>query len=382
MTELLGYYPVSVPVEYRLTLTALSLEKDLQLRALQEDEREISFRVRFWEKGEILAALDGQGIPYAVGEMDGLAGSALKYLQKPVLVVGSLLALCLCLLLSNLVWEVRIVSGNEIDEDTVLSYLSACGLSEGVWRHGVDVDEVCAAYLLMDPDTAFLTVHMRGTVAEVELIPKNTPDPSVDETYPAHMVASTGAVIQEVRVYRGKALVKVGETVAPGDLLVTGIVTTRGGTRLLHAEAEVLGRVSTALTVTVPLTGEQTVIVDTAFAGCTLTVFGYPLTVGKGAGDLSDRARLYLWDEVRLPLTLTVWREATYGTVPYTRTEEEATRLALAELNRQLGVLLSDGALVSREMAGQFRDGAYILTCYVVYDTNIAKSLAFSVDNQ
>ena len=64
------------------------------------------------------------------------------------------------------------------------------------------------------------------------------------------------------------------------------------------------------------------------------------------------------------------------------RCEEEAKNIAEAELRRRLAVLLEEGALDSCETTFSSEEGVLILRARVIYETNIAKALAFDAQTQ
>jgi similar to stage IV sporulation protein len=327
--------------------------------------------------------MEACGIPYVRGKTGGVWGGVKGFLHHPGLVAACVLSLVLYLWLGGMVWEVQVISPIDIDEDRVLAALAECGLGEGTRLSSIDPDRLVNAYLLLDSDTAFASIHLKGVVAQVELIPKSSGEEPENTASPCNLVASRDALITEVTVYSGTRAVRVGETVAKGDLLVSGVITDAGGTRILAAKADIRGQVEEDLTVEIPLTLQCEQVVERRLCGVTLTVCGRTLSFGKsGGGLLSERKQVYLFDRVRLPVSYEVWREVKTETVPLAYTEEEAERIASAEARQRVTNAVGDGTLLDYTLSGGIENGTYVVRAHIVYESNIAKSLAFEAENQ
>ena len=383
MRELFAYHTYSVPHSYRCEVMNLFLAYGFQSVHERERGEQFSFRLPLGDAEGAEAAFHAAGIPVSRSELCGLLGALRRLLRHPGLLTGLVLSLGIYVFLTGMVWEVRIFSTTDIDEDVILAELSEVGLHEGAWIRGLDPDRVVSAFLSRDDRIAFASVHFFGTVAEVELIPKDEgaiPTPAAE---PCNIVAARDAVITDLTVFAGKPEVRVGQTVAAGDLLVSGVITDVGGTRLMPAAASVIGRVEETLTFEVPLCRETVRVVSSRPTSLTLTVFGHTVVIGDPEEASYQRgSRLYLADAIRLPVYCTVGMTSRTEAGERYLTEEEASRIAEEEFERKLNTLLLDGALLSCEKTGESAEGVYRLRVKIVYETNIAKSLAFQAGSQ
>jgi hypothetical protein len=83
-----------------------------------------------------------------------------------------------------------------------------------------------------------------------------------------------------------------------------------------------------------------------------------------------------------LPIRIERVYQVTYTAEELTYSEREVAEMALLRLRHTLLSTVGDGTLLEKELTGVYTETGYLLTCRIVYLTNIAKSLAFSVDNQ
>ena len=381
MLDRIGYYLYELGMEERLAVVQLSHRYGTSIYGEREREGILSFRVPALQNAYFESGLKERGIAYQRSDLKGLVGSLYAFVRKPSLVIGCILALALYLLLTSLVWEVRVVASGQVDEDDVLSYLEEAGLYEGAWRKRLDADAIAASYLLLDQSSAFVSIHLDGLIAYVELIPKDVAEPPDIAKQPAHIVASRDAIIEDVQVFEGVATVRVGEVVKAGQLLVSGAITTKGGTRLVAADAEVWGQVEDSVTITIPFEREVLVASKQSRIGFSLTIFGRTFTWGTEAGDYIARERMYLFGFLRMPVVFSSVYRVEQEARQTHMAPEDAASLALVYMRRAVLDQVGDGTLLKKELTGVFTKDGYILTCTIVYQTNIAKSLAFSVDN-
>ncbi|HEX6972257.1 MAG TPA: sporulation protein YqfD, partial [Limnochordia bacterium] len=162
-------------------------------------------------------------------------------------------ALCVCLLyaLSSFVWFVDIEGAASLDRQALLEAAQGAGLRPGVPRRAVDVDRVQRALLLEFDRLAWAAVRLRGSRAVVEVAEKVLP--SVEADQPGHVVAARDGVITQIVPFAGVPLVRAGETVGRGQVLISGEIVepvpgadgapAAGETRQVHADGLVEARV-------------------------------------------------------------------------------------------------------------------------------------------
>ena len=90
-------------------------------------------------------------------------------------------------------------------------------------------------------DLSYLTINIRGTEALVTVTEKDPEKQKEDLPEPCDLYADKAGIIAALRVRTGEAAAALGDTVIPGDLLVSGRMTsTQGEVRLMAADADIL----------------------------------------------------------------------------------------------------------------------------------------------
>ena len=173
----------------------------------------------------------------------GFLALAERYRKRIGLVIGFFLALSLILISSLFVWDINVEGAERIPEQTILDALEARGLYLGAFIPSVDTED-SEEFLILDIDgLSFVSIHLKGTVAQVEVREREKNTEIVDTQSPSNLIASVDGQIEALRVTGGLITVKLGETVKKGDLLVSGIIDSAAlGYRLVRARGEVLAR--------------------------------------------------------------------------------------------------------------------------------------------
>ena len=145
-----------------------------------------------------------------------------KVWQRKPFLVGALFCLGLLVYLSNFVWVIRIEGFEGVAREKLCVELKRAGLRPGVTRQKLLNEKrfVEQEVLLHTKQAVWLGITIQGVVAEVRVIArKSAPAKSVGHD----VVASREGIITKLVVVRGTPAIKEGDTVARGDLLITGI---------------------------------------------------------------------------------------------------------------------------------------------------------------
>lgn len=191
---------------WRMRRTARTIEADVSLRTfrrLRPAARRTRSRVRIIRR---------RGLPFL------LRGAG----RRPLLVAGAVVSAVALFLLSSVVWVVRIEGAEQFDPGLLREVVASLGVRPGVLKSAVDPRQVERALILSVNGIAWAAVEMQGVVVSVhvvEKVPLERPDVLVP---PAHVLAAKDGVIQTLIVLVGQPVVKEGDTVRKGQILVRG----------------------------------------------------------------------------------------------------------------------------------------------------------------
>jgi similar to stage IV sporulation protein len=134
---------------------------------------------------------------------------------------GGLLFLAGLVYCSAFLWFVKLDGAPIQEKERVLAELYRAGLKPGELRAGLLMKKnlIEREALLRLPQAVWLGINLKGVVAEVKFVPRKSPPPPAG---PADVVADSDGLVTKVVVIRGVPLVKEGDTVIRGQMLISG----------------------------------------------------------------------------------------------------------------------------------------------------------------
>lgn len=164
----------------------------------------------------------------------GLPFRVVKLRRRPVLVAGFLACLAFMYWGSSHVWivKVKVTGPQNLDPRAVRAVAGEAGLRVGVWRDSVDLKRVQQHIQERMGEVSMAVVRVTGTKADIEVVEKaarNLPNQSAC----VNLHARKDGVIEEVVPFQGEPVVKKGDIVKAGDLLVECSFKYWGGGRPL-----------------------------------------------------------------------------------------------------------------------------------------------------
>lgn len=160
-----------------------------------------------------------------------------KYKGRKVLIIGLLLFFLVIGVLESFIWTIR-VDGNENMTDEEIKFVAEyCGLKQGVVKYKINKRKFQEDALKYEPRLSWIYPEIKGTVAYIHVREKTSADKPIDVKKPCNVIAKRSGVITQVTVKRGHALVKKGDTVTEGQILISGVTE---GFSPVHAEGEVI----------------------------------------------------------------------------------------------------------------------------------------------
>lgn len=197
------------------------------------------------------AAARAASVRMRVRERHGLPFLLRPFRLRWGLLAGAAVFVLLLQFLSSRVWIVRIVGNEQVTDEAIREVLEPLGIYEGAAPDAVDLPQLQLTALERLPSIVWLTVNFEGSTATVEVRERKESQPIAPDT-PANVVAVRDGVIVRIDAVSGQAMVKEGDAVTEGSLLISGVMDSKVGPLLKHAAGEVTARTTRTLTVRVP----------------------------------------------------------------------------------------------------------------------------------
>lgn len=295
------------------------------------------------------------GVKIRFIEKDGLPFFAQRCMRRKGMMAGVVLFLMLVYGLSSLIWQVSVAGSDEEAQTAVLQAARESGLYLGAWKQSLgDLQAIQNEILHKDPSLIWVGVQVEGSKAKLEVVKKIPNVAKANET-PHNLVAAKPGVIRYVYATRGQSLVKPGQFVRPGQIMISGDLGA--GAREVPAEGKVLAEVWYTSKVEMPLKVTQSALTgasvnrDYLVVGpLALRIWGWHQPDYKGTFERSGETNLHVgrWTLPFQMLKVTLYESTAAGVAQSEREAEQAgMRLAEQDVRRQMS---QDGGILGQSV--------------------------------
>ena len=133
--------------------------------------------------------------------------------------------------------------GNDcVPEEKIIRQVQAAGVRIGCYGKKIQSAKIENTVLSHLPELSFLTINQSGGCAEIVVREKTMSNDISDRRVPQNIVAGKSGLITEISVLDGAALVKSGDIVEKGDILISGLVDLEYKYRVCGASGDVKAR--------------------------------------------------------------------------------------------------------------------------------------------
>lgn len=150
----------------------------------------------------------------------GFSAFLARLRARPGVLIGAVLALAAMLIASQFVWRID-VYGAEAYKADIAAFLKEEGLYIGMPKASVDAARLEDALTRRYPKIAWFQVYVYHVTLVVDCT-QGVPLPDLPKAEPGDVVASRDGVVASVQVFSGTPLVKAGDIVHKGQVLIEG----------------------------------------------------------------------------------------------------------------------------------------------------------------
>lgn len=285
----------------------------------------------------------------------GLPFIARKLYKRMGFVIGSLFAIILIFLLSNMIWKVEIDGASPEVEYKITNQLKKMGVNFGQLQFFVEDPETLQQKLTKQNDEiTWIGVDIKGTTYHFRVVEKERPE-APEATSPRNLVSKKEAIIVDYFVEEGKPMIQINDFVKPGQILVQGLLGTENQPKIVSAKGEVFGktwyRVDTWVNMNTEmdlLTGEEKTNWKIKIGSLDIPIWGFKNAQYKDKQVEQDEKNLkfFKWT---LPISLlkTTEKEKEIQKIDYN--EQEAKKMAIELSKKDLEAQIPDGAKIVEE---------------------------------
>ncbi len=235
-----GYVLVEVSGNYCERFLNLASKKGISVKNIKATENgKVLMKIYIKDFFRIRSVARNSSCKVSVYKKSGLSVKTNKYRRRTAFVCGVLLSVVLIIYLSNCILAVEISGNKTISTESMKISLKEKGVRLFA-SNKIKGREIASELLYENPLISWAGVTVDGNKVIVEIVEK----PELPEIYNPELkyniVATTDGVISSYYLKKGFSVVKQGDTVKKGQLLVSGVTDSSAiNIRYLNPEADI-----------------------------------------------------------------------------------------------------------------------------------------------
>ena len=273
-----------------------------------------------------------------------------RYRKRYAVIVGLVIFFIVFWILTSFVWMIDISGNEQISREDILSALENNGVKIGTYTNSIDVDQVQNGMKIELDKLSWAGIEKRGSKVIVEIRERKSAPMIYDKTTPVNIIAKKDGIIKNILATDGAPVVKIGDTVQKGDLLISGIITGETeGNRKVHSYGEVVARTFYEKRAEVPLSVENKVYTGNEVSRKSIKIFNFKINLYRNSGisysnyDKIEEIHELTVGKLILPITYIkeIYKEYTPEIEPID--EEQAINQFVLEYEQELFPTLEEG---------------------------------------
>ena len=186
-------------------------------------------------------AIRKSGVRVHIIKKHGLPFKIRKNRKRTGIYLGLLICAVFLKIISGYIWIIDITGNETVKAEEILTALNQIGIHEGVKSAKINSKNQREKLLLKLDSLAWASLNVEGCRLTVNVTEIKKTEKELHK--PSNLKATSDGIIKKIDITSGNCLVKKGDAVKKGDILVSGIVETANRTEFVRSSG-----VITALT--------------------------------------------------------------------------------------------------------------------------------------
>lgn len=322
----------------------------------------------------------------------GLGFVLKRYRRRWPLVIALILFVIIMHYTATHVMSVEITGNERIPTERIAEELRDAGVKVGVRSDSIVTDIVRNDMMIKDEDISWLGVNIRGSRVYIEVAERiDSAKIPREGGEPCNVIAAKDGVIDELRVKQGQSMIRRGDGVRKGDVLISGIMdSVYGGFREVHAYGEVWAKTEYSAERDYQLKYTERTYTDNVKHFFAVDIFGRRFELfsrrNVNSSQFEERSEEYVLRRSIMGREVEVGgilhKFVGYNDEERTRTASEAVNLGKEELTREVeGMVPDDAKVVSKTAEHNIISGDTVRVTVTWYcSENIAQAAPLNTE--
>jgi similar to stage IV sporulation protein len=341
----------------------------------------VTFKIRVQDAFKIRPFVKHSGCEVSFLQRNGAPFLFKRMLKNSGFVLGAVLFLFIIIFLSNVVWGIDIKGAKPATEYKIRKELDKMGVKIGKVQFFIDnVDTIQKKLTDNIGAITWVGVELKGTTYQLQVVEKKQPK-EPEQPAPRNLIAVKKATIVKMEVEKGQKLVDIHDQVAPGQIIVSGLIGKEGEEIPIAAKGKVWGETWYKSHVELPLKTnfnvyngkeEQKYLIKAGNVEIPIWGFGKSEYKDSKTEETSKPIHFLKWD---LPVFFESKTIRERETVERVYNEQEAVKIATEMAKKDLKHHINEDAKIKNEkiLHKAIENGKVILDIHFKVIENIAQ---------
>lgn len=384
---LLGYTILVLPKEHIKDVLNISNLADIRIITFLNCNETLKIKIYSKDESVWVEELSSKGIKFEIVYRKGIKAFFKKYQHRIGALIGIFIFFIIIFISPMFIWEINVIGNEKLSYSDICDILKKEGIYIGAFSPSINRKSVYMNVLQSSNEISWLSVNFIGSSAQVEIVERDLSEVAEITATGANIIAKKEGQIFDTEIVSGKPVVKKGDFVNKGDLLVSGIYEAgKFGTRYVYSEAVIHAVVCDEYVIKVPLNYQKCVFSEERVIERRLKLFDKSVNIFKNYSILHDKydiinrkVNLPLPVLSDLPISIEEVSVFPYSYEPILLTEAEALDKARQDLFVSMDVDANYIEILSLEENYIVENSVLVYSCYIEATENIAATNEFNI---
>ena len=222
----------------------LCQRKNIPILTIERHNNSLTISLPYSKYKKAIDICSTSHIEYTALKFVGIPHIFSLYKHRIGLIIGLFSVVIAPYILSLFVLNINIVGNENIPSSIIYNELKELGVYKGAYRKHIDTQTVERMLIVGNENISWSAVNILGCTAEIKIREVKKSSEILDTTTPANIVAKKDGYIISTEVYEGQALVKAGDSVLKGQILISGITEDSNSlNRLVKARGRIIAEI-------------------------------------------------------------------------------------------------------------------------------------------
>lgn len=287
----------------------------------------------------------------------GFPFKAKKYKKRRFFLIALIIILISLFCLTKFIWNIDIEGTQNISKEEIIKLAESEGLAIGKLKNSIDIKQVINKIRLERDDIAWIGIDIEGTNAIIKVVEADEKPEIINEEDYCNIVANKDAMITKVTARNGTPMVKEGDVVKKGDILVAGWLEGKyTGKQYVHSQGEIQAKVWYEVIEKVNLKEVKKVETGNQENRYSLKINNFQINLNKSIpkfekyDTIETSKKLKLFSNFYLPIELITYNYAEYQEENIVHSIEEAKNIAVDRGKEKLENELKDKEILDTQI--------------------------------